>query len=282
MTTAKQTAANQHNARKSTGPVSRRGKTKASSNALKHGILSSRLFLTDESPEEFQLLLHGLQASLRPIGSLELMLVERIAVSIWRQQRLIRAETAGIELSRRLDAKSNRRQIESAMGMVHPRQVEDGDLESSSNSDRLERDYLEYCEMIVDEYDNLDRQSLEANDLSRLEEVAPTMYAALLEEATGARAAVTQYVLTHKKGLLGWANTMVDACCAETERIRRRVAIAEVTGFVRSRQSAPIDQELLCKYQTALDNELYRAMRALREAQEWRLKTLDDGTHGSA
>jgi hypothetical protein len=33
--------------------------------------------------------------------------------------------------------------------------------------------------------------------------------------------------------------------------------------------------ELLARYQTTLDNQLNRALRALREAQEWRFKTLE-------
>jgi hypothetical protein len=33
--------------------------------------------------------------------------------------------------------------------------------------------------------------------------------------------------------------------------------------------------DLLARYQTTLDNQLYKALQALRQAQEWRLKTLD-------
>nr|WP_057930202.1 hypothetical protein [Burkholderia ambifaria] len=276
MATMKQAAANRQNARKSTGPATAQGKAKASVNALKHGITSARLFLNDENPEEFQLLLDELQASLRPNGGLEFMLVERIAVSIWRQRRLVRAETAGLELNRRLETKSNRRLIETAMGMAYPNQIEDGDVNSSAESEQADAEYFSFCETIVDEYHNLDRKSLEANEVARLAQAAPALHAALLEEAAGAHVAVTQYVQTLEKGLLGWVNKTVDMCYAEMEQIRRRAAIIEVASFVRSRQSAPIDQELLHKYQTNLDNELYRATRALREVQEWRLKTLNE------
>lgn len=31
----------------------------------------------------------------------------------------------------------------------------------------------------------------------------------------------------------------------------------------------------MARYQTTLDNQLYKALRAFREAQEWRLKTLE-------
>jgi hypothetical protein len=30
-------------------------------------------------------------------------------------------------------------------------------------------------------------------------------------------------------------------------------------------------RDSLCKYQVMLDNELYKAMKALRDAQEWRM-----------
>ena len=32
---------------------------------------------------------------------------------------------------------------------------------------------------------------------------------------------------------------------------------------------------LLTRYQTTLDNQIYKALRSLREAQEWRLKTIE-------
>lgn len=37
---------------------------------------------------------------MRPVGAYKLLLVEGMAVTIWRQRRLIRTETAGIELRR--------------------------------------------------------------------------------------------------------------------------------------------------------------------------------------
>ena len=33
--------------------------------------------------------------------------------------------------------------------------------------------------------------------------------------------------------------------------------------------TAPIGNELLTRYQTSIDNELYRAIEALRKQQEW-------------
>src|SRR5437667_9045492 len=116
MATVTQLLANKENAQKSTGPLSYEGKAKASQNAFKHGLRGTRLFLADEDPNDFQQVMDGLIASLNPAGTLELALVERIAVSLWRQQRLIRSETAGIELARRTDVYENRERIEAALG----------------------------------------------------------------------------------------------------------------------------------------------------------------------
>jgi hypothetical protein len=40
-----------------------------------------------------------------------------------------------------------------------------------------------------------------------------------------------------------------------------------VAELVKSHRSARFDQELLARYQVSIDNELHRAIRALREAQ---------------
>ncbi|MEI6704879.1 MAG: hypothetical protein WCL71_15305 [Deltaproteobacteria bacterium] len=54
MTSKKQITANRKNSAKSTGPKSAEGKAISSSNATRHGILSSSLFLPDEDPQTFQ------------------------------------------------------------------------------------------------------------------------------------------------------------------------------------------------------------------------------------
>lgn len=271
MTTPKQAKANKLNSAASTGPKTTQGKAKASSNAIRHGIFSARMLLTDEDPQAFQLLLEGLQQSLRPAGSLELALVERIAVSLWRQQRLVRAETATIELGRRLDAKTNRQHIETALGMTYPDQVHAEDL-----SEHVDPECGAHYSKIVQEALRLDRQALAANDLDHLEQTAPTLYQALLWEAEEAGLSPREFARGHKGGLTGWADEVTRGCRVELGAVRRSTVIAEVASLVRSAHSAPLQNELISRYQTALDNEFYRAVRALKEAQEWRIKTLDN------
>jgi len=64
--------------------------------ALKHGLLAKEAVITvgdgAENPEEFSTLLEDLKAELSPEGTLEEMLVEKIAVAYWRLRRAYRYE----------------------------------------------------------------------------------------------------------------------------------------------------------------------------------------------
>jgi hypothetical protein len=93
---SKRTKANQANALQSTGPRTPSGRTRSSQNALQHGVLSAKLVLPGESLDEYHALLQSLMSELLPVGTLEQLLVERIAVAIWRQRRLVGAESAAV------------------------------------------------------------------------------------------------------------------------------------------------------------------------------------------
>ena len=90
-------AANRRNAQLSTGPRTEEGKSRSRHNALKHGILGSAVLITSgegaEDPAEFDELLSALRRDLAPVGRLEEMMVEKIAVCWWRQKRSLRCET---------------------------------------------------------------------------------------------------------------------------------------------------------------------------------------------
>jgi hypothetical protein len=93
---SKRTAANRRNAQLSTGPRTEEGKGRSRQNALKHGILASALLITAgegaEDPAEFTEFLTGLRRDLVPVGTLEEMMVEKIAVCWWRQKRVLSCE----------------------------------------------------------------------------------------------------------------------------------------------------------------------------------------------
>lgn len=78
-------AANRQNAQKSTGPKTSVGKATSSWNSTRHGLLSTRLPLLDgQSRKQFTRLLHSLKQDLEPVGTLEEILVEKIAQEYWR------------------------------------------------------------------------------------------------------------------------------------------------------------------------------------------------------
>jgi len=89
--------ANRANALKSTGPRTAEGRNVARWNAVKHGLLSKAVVLRQgegkEDEEEFKELLLSLHETYGPEGTMEEILVERIAVGYWRLQRAIRFET---------------------------------------------------------------------------------------------------------------------------------------------------------------------------------------------
>ena len=77
-------AANRRNAQKSTGPKTLVGKTHSSWNSTRHGLLSKRLPLVGGSKKKFTRLLTSLRQDLEPVGTLEEVLVEKIAQEYWR------------------------------------------------------------------------------------------------------------------------------------------------------------------------------------------------------
>ncbi len=87
---------NCENAKKSTGPKTKIGKSIVSKNALRHGIFAKEAVITGgdgaEDQREFDALLPGLIEYYQPEGMQEMLLVEKIAVDNWRLKRLVRFE----------------------------------------------------------------------------------------------------------------------------------------------------------------------------------------------
>jgi len=91
----KQLEANKKNAKKG-GVKTEEGKAIVKYNALRHGLLAKEVVITvgegAENPEEFNVLLTDLKRQLVPVGTLEEMLMEKIAVAYWRLRRAYRYE----------------------------------------------------------------------------------------------------------------------------------------------------------------------------------------------
>jgi hypothetical protein len=83
-----------------TGPKTPEGKARAAKNATRHGLLSRDLVLSGESRRQLDTLRASLVDTLRPVGELELLLVERAVSCVWRLRRLLRLEVELVERDR--------------------------------------------------------------------------------------------------------------------------------------------------------------------------------------
>lgn len=239
------------NGAKGRGPVSAEGRRVASRNALSHGILSRELLLPSENPVEFQQLMADLSAELKPEGTLEHGLVERVAVSIWRQRRLVRAENARV------------------WQLQHKQLKNFFLLDEISNGESTDGNW-----------NGIGEQRSVQSVMALLAELAIVSGNAALNDWTLQQFA-EHYPLTLSLvfEVLGdpepqWDGedvpVLVSDVCLRVDRFSRQQAAiwsARVSAILaRDAASVLNDPGQFSRYQSALDNELYKAMRALRQA----------------
>ncbi|MGA3066377.1 MAG: hypothetical protein ABSF29_05965 [Tepidisphaeraceae bacterium] len=93
MTTEAKIDANRENALASTGPTTAEGKAIVSCNAMRHGLLSWKPVIPGfETAEDWESHLDKTVESLAPVGHIEALLVERVALLFWRLARVARYE----------------------------------------------------------------------------------------------------------------------------------------------------------------------------------------------
>ena len=241
-------------------PTTPEGEAVSAVNATKHGILSTRLFLSDESPDEFADLQDELRLALHPAGAYELLLVERMVVTIWRQRRLIRAETAGIELRR---AGWNR----DVARAVVSRSVATLPLTTSSRRQRTSKSKPRGPRLVLAEFERMGNKVMTAASLSQY----PSIYEQAKIDAEG-EAVERHYA--DPTVLSEFLSELQEWCRTTLRKNERHSTIVALGEVARQTQAVPIKDELLTRYTTALDNELVKIARELGEAQAWRPKTV--------
>jgi hypothetical protein len=108
-------------------------------------------------------------------------------------------------------------------------------------------------------------------DLKRIGLRYSLVYDSLLHAQRGGLEALTVQLAQIGKGGGLYLKNFIVALQVEYDR-------QQVRGFASlSRDSAQLHPsvDLIVRYQSALDNELYKTMKALREAQTWRLSRLE-------
>jgi hypothetical protein len=87
-----QSATSRQNGAKSHGPVTPEGQAQSSKNALRHGLTASVVVLPYENPDEFDQLRDNYIQDFHPSTQSQLDLVETLAATRWRMNRLVAME----------------------------------------------------------------------------------------------------------------------------------------------------------------------------------------------
>lgn len=263
--------ANRTNASKSTGPQTLEGKAVASRNALRHGLRSNQLLLDGEDPEEFAQLQADLLEALAPVGAVELSLAERIVIAIWRQRRLARAETAALSLERRDN------EILDGLRRLHD--YGERDEITATCLEPFDAELVTWCRAVLDEVD-----ALEDFTLGELEKTAPHAWGQLKGEADEDSEMPEAYLSGSENGLADFLADLCSWCRRQLDAAEKRPRLLELVQQLRERGLVlpAVQLDVMARYQTTLDNQLYKALRTYREAQEWRLHTLEHVDGGQA
>ena len=122
------------------GPATQEGKEVVKWNATQHGIRSPAPVVPGvEKAEEWEEHRDGVLESLSPVGHLEFVLAERVALLLWRLHRVIRYETESLALFQEQaedDLADRRRFASRVLGAAHPEEVR-GNLKMARSDYRL-------------------------------------------------------------------------------------------------------------------------------------------------
>jgi len=92
LTTTKKIAANQNNAKKSTGARTKAGMEHSKLNARTHGIFAKELLIPDKDKAQFEVLQSSLRDQLKPASTLQNIAFEKILAACWRYKLATRLE----------------------------------------------------------------------------------------------------------------------------------------------------------------------------------------------
>src|SRR5580700_958089 len=134
---------NRANAQRSTGPKTEAGKQRSSLNALRHGLTGQIVVMPTEDLQAYQLHLESFTDEYHPQGASESHLVQALADTSWRLNRVAAQETnllsLGLDHPTNIDAPP---QIQDAMSMVAALESQSKALANlSMHSQRLSRQF---------------------------------------------------------------------------------------------------------------------------------------------
>ena len=269
MVTEAQLKANRQNAKKSTGPKTAAGKAKSSQNAMTFGILSANPLLSDEDPEELSELTNNLISSFRPADQIEAALVDRIIYAIWRQRRLQKAETAQIELARL--PQSLMLEVNTSM-MWDPKKWRSANDLREATEDEINK--TAFYKKIAEELKQCDIEAA-SKDVTLLESF-PHLLTNLRTMASRSGKSWEEFA-QDPANITSYLDSLKALTETHLENDIDKNLVRALGGIIKMSRMIPKPKlmEQLMKYQVQLDNDLYKALDALRKQQQYRLKTIE-------
>lgn len=273
-----------HIFRRATGPKTLQGKKKSSRNAIKYGIFSGVL-LRGEPRAEYATLVRGLRDHFRPEGTMEGLLVEKLAMLLWRYRRLVLAEAAEIAKvsefivgDRIVEQAFSAEKTEEESGFVS------GMLHQCTNADVYERAIMH----LKDLRGSVEKNGIEFDEDSK---VLRKIYGPLSSDSLRGNLYVAYVLLMHGCGVLSGNPgeeprfTKEEARCRAIKRIDKEIerleslrkaceeteterTTYEATAALVPRQGA-LDR--LLRYEASLDRAFDRTLTQLERLQRIRL-----------
>jgi hypothetical protein len=156
MSTAAQVAANQANAKLSTGPTSEEGRAKSSLNAVRTALTGRTVLLPTDDVEEYQKHVARFEADFNPVTDREKELTQNIADTQWRLDRIFAMEQGIYAMGRIEFAELYKNQDESLRGAMidvktlttYQRQINNLSLQEERLRRHFFKDGMELKELI--------------------------------------------------------------------------------------------------------------------------------------
>lgn len=284
----KQLAANKKNAKKG-GVKTPEGKAVVKYNALKHGLLAKEIVITvgegAENPEEFQSLLNNLMEELQPIGSIEEMLVEKVASAYWRMRRAYTYEVGLI-----------RSELDTVMDDFYKEENWQGNKVHRTDKEILDRIKEEDAEIeswkrAQEKIEKLNKQNKPLSSIFDLEEVWDRLILtdddiiSLEDEDVDFDTLSIEELKGHLNNTLGWSDKEIwdklKGLCeerllyhsnqkAELEKEKQKntlmIQVKKKLGNVPT--SDNLDR--LLRYETTIERQFYKALHQLERLQRLR------------
>jgi hypothetical protein len=276
----KQLKANKKNAQKG-GVKTPEGKAIVRYNALKHGLLAKEVVITVgegvENPDEFNALLADLGTQLQPQGTLEEMLVEKIAVAYWRLRRAYKYEVGLI-----------REELDNATEDFYDKSYNKTDEEIEQQIAQ-EKEGIKYWEKDKKDLTRMHKNNVPVEELYEWDENWRLLYDKVSEdvpdETLDSDEEWIRQLREYLNNRLGWSDdqiwqTLIEICEEKSEYHKEQVLVLEKEKdknklklqVIKKLGNIPSKDELdrLLRYEGAIERQFYKAMNQLERLQRMR------------